>query len=190
MIYVNEHIDLLDIPDALTKVSRRRREHAMRYRQEHDRKLSLAVFLLLREGLAREYGITDMPEFIIGENGKPLLAGHRHIHFNMSHCREAAVCVISDAPVGVDAESIRPLDEDVLRRTMNDSECRHVMRSARPEEEFSRLWTMKESVLKLTGEGLTDDLHHLLDNALHQFRFNTEVRENFIITTCQFINNT
>ena len=91
MIYLNEHIAEIDPAEALQKVSRQRAEHALRYRHLADRQLSLAVFLLLMEGLEKEYGLTEAPELAFGPSGKPYLAGHPDIHFNLSHCPRAAL---------------------------------------------------------------------------------------------------
>ncbi|MBO7609624.1 MAG: 4'-phosphopantetheinyl transferase superfamily protein [Muribaculaceae bacterium] len=188
MIYVDEHIGRIDVAAALEAVSQQRREHAIRYRQERDRRLSLAVYLLLCRGLKEEYGITEPPVFEFGDHGKPMLASRPDIHFNMSHCREAAACVIADHPVGIDVESIRAYDQELIERTMNEDEQRLITHSLTPREEFTRLWTMKESVLKLTGKGISEDLHHVLDDAI-RYRFVTECRNGYIYTWCEYNNN-
>ena len=189
MIYVDEHIDRLDIQSALETVSEQRREHALRYKQERDRKLSLAVYLLLCKGLKEEYGITEPPVFEFGDHGKPILVDYPDIHFNMSHCREAAVCVIAPHSVGIDAESIRQYDRQLIERTMKVAERHNIENSLHPEEDFIRLWTMKESVLKLTGTGISDDLHKVLDDE-SRYRFITEYRQGYIITMCEYNNLT
>ena len=72
-------------------------------------------------------------------------------------------CAISDKPIGIDIESIRPAKETVIRYAMNDAETQRIMESSNPDLEFTRLWTMKESVLKLTGEGINDDMKNVLN---------------------------
>ena len=91
-----------------------------------------------------------------------MIAGHPDIHFNLSHCREAVLCVVSDRPVGCDVESIREFHESLVRYTMNDAEVRQIEQAPHPAAEFIRLWTMKEAVLKLSGEGIRDDLKGVL----------------------------
>ena len=83
----------------------------------------------------------------------------------MSHCREAAICVIDSRPVGVDIESMRGYREALVRHTMSDDELLQIGQSANPELEFVRLWTMKEAVQKRSGEGIRSDMKSVLDGA-------------------------
>ena len=102
-----------DLRQALTEVSAQRREQALRYRHERDQRLSVAAYRLLQHALQTEYGIQQPPVLAYGTNGKPMLAEWPYIHFSLSHCREAAACVVSDNPVGIDIESIDHYDEAV-----------------------------------------------------------------------------
>ena len=163
MIYLNDDIAHFDFEKALPLLSRQRREQALKFKYELGRKTCAAAYLLLREGLRKEYGILEPPVFEYGEHGKPMLSGYPHIHFNMSHCREAAICVVSDRPVGVDIESIREYKESLARYTMNDAEMERILNADRPDVAFIRLWTMKEAKLKLSGRGITDHMKDVLD---------------------------
>lgn len=162
MIYLNDDIAGFDVEAALPLLSEQRREQALRFRYELGRKTCAAAYLLLCEGLRREYGITEKPVFAYGEHGKPVLVDHPDIHFNLSHCREAAICVISDRPVGVDVESIGRYKESLARYTMNDAELASITRHPTPAIQFTRLWTMKEAVVKLSGEGISNDMKTVL----------------------------
>lgn len=162
MLYLNDDIAHFDFEAALPLLSEQRREQALKFKHEQGRKTCAAAYLLLCEGLRKEYGITEKPVFEYGEHGKPSIIGHPDIHFNLSHCREAAVCVVSDRPVGVDIESIREYKESLVRYTMNEDEIAQITQSSHPEEAFTRLWTMKEAVLKLSGEGLRNDMKSVL----------------------------
>ena len=186
MLYINDHIDNFDLEKGLAQVSPERREYALRYRKRHDQCLCVAAYMLLREGLAKEYGITDMPVFTNGHHGKPQLLGHPDIHFNISHCDEAAACIISDHPVGIDVESIKPFDHDLAAETMNEKEIRDILSSPNPSISFTRLWTMKESLLKLTGEGITNNLHNLLnDSSNFIFTIQEFISKHFVLTICE-----
>ena len=73
MIYLNDHIWDFDLQEALTAVSLWRRQQALRYLQEGDRRQSIAAWLLLKQALLLEYGIQQVPPFVYGPGGKPSL---------------------------------------------------------------------------------------------------------------------
>lgn len=163
MIYLNDDIAGFDIEAALPLLSDQRREQTLKFRYELGRKTCAAAYLLLCQGLQQEYGITERPLFGYGEHGKPFIVGHPDIHFNISHCREAVLVVVSDRPVGADVECIREYKDSLVRYTMNDAEIARIEQSDHPEVAFIRLWTMKEAKLKLSGRGITDHMKDVLD---------------------------
>ena len=63
----------------------------------------------------------------------------------------------------MDVECFREYKESLVRYTMNDEEVERIVHAERPEEEFIRLWTMKEAKVKLTGQGISDDMKRVLD---------------------------
>ena len=162
MLYLNDHLQDLDLPSALAQLSEQRREQALRFTHEQGRRECCAAYLLLREALHAEYGITEPPLFTYSEHGKPALADHPEIFFNLSHCREAAICVVSNSPVGVDIERIRPLKDSLVSHTMNEQEQVLIAQASRPDIAFIQLWTRKEAILKLTGEGIHNNMRDVL----------------------------
>lgn len=186
MLYIDDHIDELDLSAALPLLSEQRREQVLRYRYEQGRRLSAAAYLLLCKGLRTEYGISEPPVFCYGEHGKPSIMGHPDIFFSLSHCRQAALCALSDRPVGADVESVREYRASLVSYTMNDDETAAILHAPRPEVAFTRLWTMKEARLKLTGEGITNHLQDTLSDS-HSFRFTTVERleRDYIYTVCE-----
>ena len=183
MIYIDDDIEGFDLYEMLAIVSQQRREYALRYRQERDQRLCLAAYRLLWQALRSEYGIDEAPEFIYDEHGKPLLQGYPDIHFSLSHCHLAVACAVSDHPVGIDIETTEHYSIEVARQVMNDDEIRQIEASAQPEVTFTRLWTMKESLFKLTGGTIGSDPVHLLDNASN-YRFDSVIYPHYICTTC------
>jgi 4'-phosphopantetheinyl transferase len=162
MIYLNDDIAGFDLQAALPLLSEQRREQTLKFRHEQGRKTCAMAYLLLCQGLRQEYGIQERPLFEYGEHGKPSLVGLPHIHFNISHCRHGVVCALSDRPVGVDIESIREYKESLVSYTMNDEEAARILASTSPEVAFTQLWTQKEAVLKLSGQGIGDNLKEVL----------------------------
>ncbi len=106
---------------------------------------------------------SDLPSQIEkGSHGKPFLASHENLHYNISHCSDMVACAISHAPVGVDIEEIRDFPEHILRRVLTDDEKAFLNQvgtdSISRNEWFYRLWTLKESRIKHSGMGLAMDL--------------------------------
>ena len=105
--------------------------------------------------LAAALGLPSPPPCRILPGGKPVLAGREDLHFSLAHCDGLAACLVAPTPCGVDAEGIRPLRQRVLRRAFTPAETAQVQRSPRPDEAFFRLWTLKESFVKATGDGIS-----------------------------------
>ena len=187
MLYLNDHLQDLDLVDALGQLSEQRREQALRFKHDHGQRTCAAAYLLLCQGLKEEYGITEKPVFEYGPHGKPSIVGHPEIHFNLSHCREAALCYVSDRPVGVDVESMRRCSDSLISYTMNAHEQDVIRRADNPTLEFIRLWTMKEAVLKLTGEGIRNNIRDILDRT--DVHIDTVVSNDsrYIYSICQYL---
>jgi 4'-phosphopantetheinyl transferase len=181
-LLVSEHIWDFDLEAALGEISAQRREQALKFKFEQGQRLCVLAYQLLKQGLREEYGITENPVFEYNEHGKPSIVGHPEIHFNLSHCKAAAVCVVSDQPVGIDVESIREYKESLAHYAMNDEEVRQIEASAHPDVAFIHLWTMKEATLKLIGTGISDDLKTAIDH--ERFQYTTIERATYIYTVC------
>lgn len=90
-------------------------------------------------------------------NGKPYLSDNS-LYFSISHCDGMAVCALSETPVGIDCESIRRTGTAVMKRCYSAGETQYVLTSADSDIMFSRLWTLKECYVKMTGDGIASDL--------------------------------
>lgn len=183
-IIVSEEIWDFDLEAALEDISVQRREQALKFKFEQGQRLCVLAYRLLKQGLREEYGIVGNPIFEYNEHGKPSIVGHPEIHFNLSHCKEAVVCVVSDQPVGVDVESIREYRESLVRYTMNDEEIREIESAEDPASTFIRLWTMKEATLKLIGTGISNDIKTVISK---EYRYTTVEKKNYIYTVCFYM---
>ena len=185
MIYLNDHVESLDVEDALLRVSAQRREQALKFRHEGSRRLCLAAYLLLKEGLRKEYAITEPCEFSYLPDGKPFLTEHPDIHFNLSHSGDVAVCALSDQPVGIDIETSRKISNSLIDYTMNEKERAFIAASDDMTMAFLTLWTKKEALLKLTGEGIRNDLKNVLDHADH-YLFETCLTDRYVYSIAKY----
>lgn len=89
--------------------------------------------------------------------GKPELASEQRLCFNISHSGEWIACAVHDTEVGIDVEQIKPIDLSVARRFFSAEEY-ELLENKPPEgrlEMFYDLWTLKESYVKLRGQGLS-----------------------------------
>lgn len=184
MLYINDRLQELDLEASLPLLSEQRREQVLRFRHEQGRRECCAAYLLLCEGLQKEYGITEKPVFVYGEHGKPAIKGHPEIHFNMSHCREAAICMLSDKPVGVDVERVRTLNEGLMRYTMNDQEQEEILSAYSPDLAFTMLWTRKEAALKCMGVGINDELKTILANPALEITTEIGPKGRYVFSIC------
>ena len=183
-LYIADNIYDFDLAAALDQVSEQRRAQALKFKHEQGQRLCVLAYQLLQQGLRELYGITEKPVFAYNEHGKPSIVGHPEIHFNISHCHEAVVCAISDAPIGVDVETIRAYKERLVDYTMNDEEQAEIKGSDNPSHTFARLWTMKEATAKLIGTGITHDVKSLID--IQRYHYTTVETLKYIYTVCTF----
>ena len=120
-----------------------------------ERRRFLAAEWLLQYGLERCYGLPyEAVSFAYLPQGKPVLASHPQLHFNLSHSGDRAACALSDAPVGVDVQQIRPRSFSAIRRVCNADEWRWVEAQCDPVCAAFRLWTLKEAYAKWDGRGI------------------------------------
>lgn len=186
-VYVNDQLEAFDLDEALAAMSPQRRDYLLRFRHERSRRAGAAAYMLLCQGLGELYGIMEPPTFAFGEHGKPFLIERPDIHFSISHCREAAACVIADRPIGIDVESLRAFSPVLLQRTMSTDETVTIQTADEPRRVFIRLWTQKEAYLKLTGTGLVDELPIVLTTAAAEgYRFDTResTSKPYILSVC------
>ena len=185
-IYLSQDIWGFDLDAALGKISGQRREQAVKFKHELGQRLCVLAYQLLKQGLSEVYGIEENPVFEYNEHGKPSIVGHPEICFNLSHCKEAAICVVSDQPVGVDVESVRSFNESLVRYTMNEAEVKEIESAEDQAVAFIRLWTMKESALKLIGTGISNELKQVLQQKNLQFQTFVDTQRRFVYSICHF----
>jgi 4'-phosphopantetheinyl transferase len=133
-----------------------RREEALARLPEERRRAVLArprpddALRALTAGLLLERFAGPGP-YVYGPFGKPSLP--EGPCFSLSHSGDLAVLAVDVSPVGADTEPAdRPWRPETARRVLTAAEQRHL--AGRGAEEFPRLWTRKEAVMKACGRGL------------------------------------
>jgi len=145
---------------------------ADRFHFERDRIIYTAAHWLLRSALAAAGGLPAAAwRFANGPHGKPRIdpaLGQDALSFNLSHTKGLVACAITlEAEIGIDVELMEPRrsELDIAEHYFSAAEVGllRAMPSARHMRTFFRLWTLKEALIKTTGEGL--------ERALDSFSF-------------------
>ena len=144
-------------PGLISALPEYRQRAIERYAREKDRLLSLGAGLLLQKACADAgaEGEDRAVDFLPG--GKPVLHNRPDVHFSLSHSGEMAVCAISESNVGCDIESVGKFRELLAKKICSPAELEYLYSLDENERAggFTRLWTLKESYMKFTGDGLS-----------------------------------
>lgn len=112
--------------------------------------------LLVRDILS-EKGISDAV-IMRTEKGKPYIDESFGVFFSVSHSGRYFVCLVGDAPVGVDVqEETRANIDAVSRRYFTEEEAGMVKDGG--SDQFFRIWARKEAYGKYLGSGLAGVLN-------------------------------
>ena len=154
------------------------------------RKDSVCAKAVLCNLLKEQYGMSD---FLVSykESGKPYIR-NSEVHFNLSHSDDIVLCAVGDERVGCDAEHIKEYNEKIARRFFTEKEQMRLDKSRNKASDFTKLWTLKESILKYSGEGMsgglsTYDFSGYLEAEsfdLYGCHFESRVFSDFAISIC------
>lgn len=139
------------------------RARAARFHFERDARRYRASHTALRRVLAHHVGRpADALRFSASAFGKPALEGEHGWHFNLSHSGGLGLIgLCRGAPIGVDAEWMRPLDDRpaLVRAHFSDAECAQFehLPAELQQDAFFAAWSQKEAVMKADGRGLSMD---------------------------------
>jgi 4'-phosphopantetheinyl transferase len=151
--------ELSAIYDTLTPSRRARID---RLKRQEDKNLSLLAELVARRLLA-EAGEKELPQS--AENGRPFLE-NSGLYISLTHRGSLAACALDTAPIGIDAERVRPVRSALLGRVCTDEELAfitegetalsEVIEDSALLDRFFQVWTAKEACFKARGSGITD----------------------------------
>lgn len=123
------------------------------------RRQGIGAELLLIRSL-RPFGLNPPLPLRCDPKGKPFLTGS-DLYFNLSHSGNYAACVVSDMPLGVDAELEKPLHELLVKRLFSERETALLALSEEKNSVFTQIWTEKESFCKAAGMGISSELKQI-----------------------------
>lgn len=94
-----------------------------------------------------------LPPICVTARGKPYFPDGC-CHFSISHTKRRVFCVLSDKPVGMDAEEIdRQIDLRLADKILSDTERQRYALAGDKRTALLRLWVLKEAYAKQSGRG-------------------------------------
>lgn len=110
--------------------------------------------------LYRETTGEEMPEILIGTWGKPYFRDSNW-HFSISHTKRHAFCILSDRPVGIDAEEAdRDVRLTLAEKILSPGEKARFEAATDKRKALLTFWVLKEAAAKCSGEGLRGYPNH------------------------------
>lgn len=147
--------------------------------KEKSRCQSLAGYILFYRA-AGELFPNEQIKIYFNEHGKPLCD---FCYFNISHSDDRIVCVVSDEPVGIDIQQIRPIKFRKSYMLFNEKESDYVNQNAELiSQRYVEIFTKKEAAIKMLGLSLPQAA--TIDTFSQEFDFKTYQKDNFFITAC------
>ena len=102
----------------------------------------------------------ELPEIATGPRGKPYFVDSAY-HFSISHTKKMAFCVLSEAPIGIDAESLdRDIKLSLAEKILSPYEYAQFEKAQDRQRALLTFWVLKEARGKLTGEGINGYPNH------------------------------
>lgn len=141
----------------LVYISSEKRIRIKKYRRVKDKYKALLSELLIRYIIIKKLNIcNDNIKFNKGEFGKPFLEDIPNFYFNISHSGEWIICAVDMENMGIDIERMRSIEyKDLAENFFSESEYKFIFSNGEKEEQdnFFRVWTLKESYIKACGKG-------------------------------------
>lgn len=170
----------------------KKQEALQSLKNERARKESLLGWGLLAFAWHEAFLDQPMPAVSFSQSGKPFFE-NSVLCFSLSHTDTVACLALSECgPVGADAQTLKEPSNALVRRVLTKAEQAVLDAAADKALLFTRLWTMKEALVKQTGEGLSRSFGSLdfapfaEKNSFFAFglEFAVETRLDAVITRC------
>ncbi len=146
-------------------------------KNEKSARQSLAARALLCR-LISEFCAEELTEYITaGENGRPYIEGRNGIFISISHSKDMIAAAVSERPVGIDIEYIRPVSEKLRKRICNEADLN--------EDEFFKNWTLKEAWLKATDISFSEMLGLDVKKNCKNAEIYTQKQDGYYITVLE-----
>ena len=153
-------LNVTDIPESdlrswLEVLPNERKKRCKTIKKTTAQRCCIAADRLARQSVAEHLRKpTEAVQICYTAEGKPYVRGNP-CYFSVSHSGVLVICAVSDRPIGVDAEEIRPINGEIANKICTAEELAY-LESIKIEEERNRwllqIWTKKEAIFKIEGK--------------------------------------
>ncbi len=159
--YVNPHKLTGQFATLLQGLPLSLRHEIISYKQPKDKFLVLSGKLLLRHIMSSRGLQGVLRDIKKNRHGRPYI--NEDIDFNISHSGNYSICVVSSiGRVGIDIERKREVNIGNFKKHMTQGQWQDIISSRDSLTKFFYYWTLKESVLKADGRGITASLSSVI----------------------------
>lgn len=148
----NTALKLLSLPENI-------QQSINRYRNSSDKKARLNGKLLLNDFIKQSEGIKNsaLDDIVYNESGKPTLD---NLLFSLAYSNDITVLSASlETDNGIDIEKIITINLDDYKDYLSKAEWLFISASFEPIKAFFYIWTRKEAILKILGNGISDNMN-------------------------------
>lgn len=149
-------VDLLELEPCF-------RKRVAKYHHPFAKKQSFAAHVLLQEMLkAKDIKIETIATY---PNGKWMI---NDLYVSMTHTKTGVAVMLSDENDSIDMETIRKIDEPLMRHTLCENEQKFLQESRDKDEAFTICWTFKEALIKQLFEEKAMSYHSIDTTSLFE----------------------
>lgn len=167
-------------------ISDKRQNKIENLKRNSDKIISFFSELLIKYSVCKKYNI-EYKNILFEYNkyGKPSIKGMPYYNFSVSHSGNMIAFADSLEPIGIDIEIMGKSRPNTAKHFFTENEYKFILDSENQDEAFYRIWTSKESYVKMIGTGLSKSFRsfNVLDNEFSKY-FISEKYKEYMITVC------
>lgn len=130
----------------------------------------------------QQLDLEDGTDFSYNKNGKPSVKGKKH--FSIAHDGDILAVAVSTDEIGVDVQKKLKFTQKLAKEICNKEELEQVMNAEDQALELTKIWTMKESFVKMKGSNISQfEIKTMLENA-KDCMFNFKYEEDSVVCEC------
>lgn len=140
---------------------------------------------IFKRRILSDYLKVNKDELNIKKNkyGKPYLVDYNFVHFNVTHTKDMIVGAISDNPIGIDIERIKPFNKRIAEKFFTENEQNYIFHKKDNQDIRSlEVWTRKEAYVKWKGMGL--EIPFDTFDVLRDDRISTTFIKEYVFSIC------